>query len=130
EGLMFELVGETSRRARGGPASRPPKWLTRATQLLQDSFSERVSLAQIAAAVGVHPAHLAKSFHRFYNCTVGVYIRQQRIEFALKALATTDLPLSQIALAAGFSAQSHLTRLFKRQMAVSPAQSRALLRMP
>jgi AraC family transcriptional regulator len=130
EGLMFELIGETSRHARGGPTSPPPKWLTQARQLLHDSFSEPVTLAEIAAAVGVHPAHLAKSFHRFYNCTVGVYIRRQRIDFACKALATTDLPLSQIALAAGFSDQSHLTRLFKRQMAVSPAQYRAMLRLP
>jgi len=130
EGLMFELVGETSRRARSETPSRPPKWLSQARQLLQESFSNRLSLNEIAGAVGVHPAHLARSFHRFYHCTVGVYLRQQRIEFACKALATTDLPLSQIALAAGFSDQSHLTRLFKRHMALSPAQYRALLRMP
>lgn len=130
EGLMFELIGETSRFARDCPASQAPKWLKQARQLLNDSFSEPVTLAQIAASVGVHPAHLAKAFHRFYNCTVGVYIRQQRIDFACKALATTDLPLSQIALAAGFSDQSHLSRLFKRQMTVSPAQYRALLRLP
>jgi AraC family transcriptional regulator len=130
EGLMFELIGETSRRARDCPASQAPKWLKQARQLLNDSFSEPVTLAQIAGAVGVHPAHLSKAFHRFYNCTVGVYIRRQRIDFACKALATTDLPLSQIALAAGFSDQSHLSRLFKRQMTVSPAQYRALLRLP
>jgi AraC family transcriptional regulator len=129
EGLMFELIGETSRRQRPRTASPPPRWLNQARQLLHDNFSERVTLAEVAAAVGVHPAHLSKAFHRFFNCTVGVYLRQQRIEFACQALATTDLPLSQIALAAGFSDQSHLTRLFKRQMTVSPAQYRALLRV-
>jgi AraC family transcriptional regulator len=128
EGLMFELIGETSRHARFDAALRPPKWLKQARQLLHDSFAERLTLAEVAAAVDVHPAHLAKAFRRFYKSTVGLYVRRRRIEFACRALATTDLPLSQIALASGFSDQSHLTRLFKRELSVSPAQYRALLR--
>src|SRR5262249_53825410 len=74
EGRMFELIGEPSRCARGMPLCRPPKWLNQAKQLLDDSFSESMTLAEIASAVGVHPTHLAKAFRRFYNCTVGVYL--------------------------------------------------------
>jgi AraC family transcriptional regulator len=128
EGLMFELVGEASRCLRSASVCRPPGWLKQAKQLLHDRFAEQLTLAEIAQSVGVHPVHLAQVFPKYFNCTVGTYIRQRRIEYACQALADTDTSLSQIALAAGFFDQSHLTRMFKRQLGIPPAQYRELLR--
>jgi transcriptional regulator GlxA family with amidase domain len=39
-------------------------------------------------------------------------------------LRETQLPLSQIALATGFSDQSHLARHFRRQTGMSPSVAR------
>ncbi len=128
EGLMFEMLGETSRSAKSASALQPPRWLEQARQLLHDRFAEPLTLAEIAKTVGIHPVHLSQVFHKHYHCTVGLYIRQRRIEFACQMLANTNIPLSEIALAAGFSDQSHLTRTFKRYMGMPPSQYRELLR--
>jgi len=130
EGLMFEMLGETSRSAKSSALQQPPRWLEQARQLLHERFAEPITLAEIAKTVGVHPVHLSQVFHKYYNCTVGLYIRQRRIEFACQTLANSTMPLSEIALAAGFSDQSHLARMFKRHMGIPPSQYRELLRKP
>jgi len=130
EGLMLAIVGATSRRAKITSTAQPPRWLRQARQLLHDRFPETPTLNEIAHSVGVHHAYLAQMFHQHYHSTVGEYMRRLRIEFACRALVASDMPLSQIALAAGFSDQSHLTRVFKRHWGVTPAQYRELRPRP
>jgi AraC family transcriptional regulator len=128
EGLILAIIGEASRRVAMPVSAHPPRWLAQAKALLHDRFAEPLTLADIAQNVGVHPVHLAQVFHRYYNCTVGAYVRQLRLEFARQELARSDTPLCQIALSAGFSDQSHFTRTFKRYMGVPPAQYRKTAR--
>jgi AraC family transcriptional regulator len=96
--------------------------------LLRARFSEPLSLATVAHEVGMHPAHLAREFGRWYHCTVGEYLRTLRIEFAQQALAASDAPLGVIALQAGFCHQSHFNRTFIRLIGMTPGAYRALTR--
>ena len=125
EGLMLEMLAEASRRQVKLLDRTPPRWLAPAMELLREQFSEHLTLAHVAASVGVHPIHLARGFRRFCRCTVGEYIRQLRIEHACHELCASDASLAAIASAAGFSDQSHFSRTFKRLMAMTPAQYRA-----
>ena len=127
EGLMLEMIGEASRRDPADTGGRRPRWLRQARDLLSERFAERLTLADVAKAVGVHPVHLAQTFHKSYRCTVGDYVRQLRIEYACHELATSQLPIVTIALAAGFCDQSHFTRTFKRCVGVAPSHYRESL---
>jgi transcriptional regulator GlxA family with amidase domain len=49
---------------------------------------------------------------------------RRRIERAQEMLARSNLPLSEIALATGFSDQSHLARLFRQLVGTTPGQFR------
>jgi AraC family transcriptional regulator len=126
EGLTLAMVGEASRRATKPSTTQPPRWLSQVKELLHDRFAKPLSLSDIAEVVGVHPVHLSQAFHKYYNCTIGGYIRRRRLEFACQKLATSNMPLCQIAVAAGFSDQSHFTRTFKRYMGMPPGQYRDL----
>jgi len=127
EGLTLELLAEISRAEfRAGIA--PPAWLKHAEDMLRASFSSPPSLWELASALGVHPVHLAREFRRHFQCTVGGYIRRLRIDFVRRALLETDAPLTEIALDAGFSDQSHLTRAFREATGVPPAQFRKFCR--
>ncbi len=128
EGLMLEIVGEASRTLARSGVSNTPRWLKQAHELLQARFAERLTLDEVARIVQVHPVHLARVFHRHYQCTVGDYIRGLRIGFACHQLQTTDAPLVDIALAAGFCDQSHFTRTFRRQMGLVPSRFREAVR--
>lgn len=127
EGLMLELIGEASRESlRSSRAD--PRWLEQTRDILHQQFRHSLTLSKIAKSVGVHHTHLAREFRRRYRCTVGEYVRRLRVEFAGRKLSTSDTPLSEIALAAGFADQSHFSRTFKIQTGLSPARYRAAFR--
>jgi AraC family transcriptional regulator len=105
-------------------AMRAPQWLKRAREIVETRFLEPLSLAEIAAAVGVHLVHLSREFHRYNRCTVGELIRRRRVEHASSLLAYSDMSLAEIALACGFSDQSHFSMMFKRHMGITPSRFR------
>lgn len=105
-----------------------PRWLARAQELLHARFRERIQLTDVATAVGVQPSHLAHAFRRHFRTTVGAYVRALRLDWAVEQLARTDDPLASIALAAGYSDQSHFTRECRRVRGVSPGEYRRVQR--
>jgi AraC family transcriptional regulator len=124
EGLMLEALSEFARMSER-PAVDAPAWLRRARNLMQDRFSDNLALDEIAAAVGVHPAHLARTFRRCYGVTAGEYQRRLRIEYASRQLSETETSILEIALAAGFADQAHFSRTFKNHIGLTPARFRA-----
>ncbi len=128
EGLMFEIMGEATRRCSAARDKCAPPWLEQARDFLHSEFAKPLRLADIAQTVGVHPVHLAQAFHKSYSCTVGDYVRRLRIEYACHELASSELPIVDIALAAGFCDQSHFTRTFKRLTGLVPSQYRDAIR--
>jgi AraC family transcriptional regulator len=74
--------------------------------------------------------HLAVEFRRFYGSAPAEYIRRLRVEFACRALSGSTAPLIEIALAAGFSSQSHFSNTFKRLIGMTPTAYRAAFRAP
>jgi AraC family transcriptional regulator len=125
EGLALELLVAASRYPVSIAEHRVPAWLRRVTDILQDRFAETFSLADLAATVEVCPDHLARVFRRYQGCTVGEYVRRLRVDFARRRLASSDARLVEIALAAGFSDQSHLTKTFKQHTGMTPGEFRA-----
>lgn len=130
EGLSLELLAETARGAACAGARKSPRWLERAREMLHERLPEAPALSEIAAEVGVHPAHLAHEFRRFYGTTAGEYLRRIRVERAARVVAETELPLSEVAAAAGFYDQSHFSNAFKRATGATPAEYRAAFRPP
>lgn len=123
EGLVLELLAESVRSA-AGATRRAPRWLLRARDLIQARFLEVPSLAEIARECGVHPVHLSREFRRYFDSTVGEYMRKLRIEHASHLLAATPTPLAEIANVCGFADQSHFSSTFKRVVGLTPARFR------
>lgn len=125
EGLSLELVAAASRastEARERP--RAPAWLNTVDEFLVESFFRPLRIAEVAAVVHVHPAHLARVFRRHHGETIGHRVRRLRLEWAIGQLVEGDRPLREIAAMAGFAHQSHFTRAFKEYTGWPPAQYR------
>lgn len=127
EGLTLEILAAVSRSSGARLERNPPRWLTSAKELLHDRFAERLVLDDIAAAVSIHPVHLCRAFRSQYGCTIGDYVRNLRVEFAAHRLSTSQHSLVEIALAAGFSDQSHFTKAFRRCTGTTPGAFRRQL---
>jgi len=124
ESIALGVLAEASRRAAREERESAPAWLVRARAFVDRHFAERVLLATVAAMVGVHPVHLARSFRRTYHTTFSGYVRELRVEYARVQLVSTGAALGDIALASGFCDQSHFCRTFKRATGLSPAEYR------
>src|SRR5579862_2589909 len=86
EGLTFELMAQTSRLPMARRDAQPPRWLVNAMELLQARYAESLKFTEIAAAVGIHPVHLAAEFRRHFGCTMGTSLRSIRLSAAKRAL--------------------------------------------
>ncbi len=125
EGLVLEILAESARSTNGGSRTAP-KWLIRAKDMIQAKFLDVPSLTDIANASGVHPVHLSREFRRYFDCTVGEYMRKLRVEHASNLLASTNTPLAEIANVCGFADQSHFSSTFKRTVGLTPARYREM----
>jgi len=128
EGLVLEMLAEAARSRIGIGERSFPGWLKEAKDFLHDNFAESFVIEDVARIAGVHPAHLSRVFREKLGCTVGEYVRRLRAESACRLILTTDMPLSEIASSAGFSDQSHLSRVFKNLYNLTPSEYRKICR--
>jgi AraC family transcriptional regulator len=97
------------------------KWrLRRATEYMAANLSEPISLADIAAAVGLSRMHFAAQFRVATGLRPHEFLLRRRIEQAQKLLLTTRTPLVEIALDVGFKTQAHFTTVFARLVGETP----------
>jgi AraC family transcriptional regulator len=129
EGLGLELVATVSRRSAAVRRRRRPGWLDAAEDLLEESGCRQMRLSEVAAAVGVHPAHLARVFREHHGVSVGEYVRRLRLDRAAARLRTTDVGLAALAAEAGFADQSHFTRAFRGRTGLTPGRYREAVRV-
>jgi len=123
EGLVLELVCASVRGARRRRA-RVPDWIEEIREYVHDNYFANVSLSEAAAAVGHHPAYVASCFRRRFGHSIGEYVRRLRVEHVARRLTSTRDPLARIAAEAGFADQSHMQRIFKARLGVTPAAYR------
>jgi AraC-like DNA-binding protein len=101
------------------PLPERPDWLRSVIEGF--AWEEPVRLREAAAIAGLHETHFSRAFRRHVGMTANAYRARARIRLASKMLLTTTAPIARIALNAGFSDQSHLTRAFSRSLGLSPA---------
>jgi AraC family transcriptional regulator len=78
----------------------------------------------MGAEVGISPLYLARAFKSAMGQSPHQYVIARRVERAKELLRNTDMAVVDVALAVGFSSQSHLSHWFVRQVGVSPSSYR------
>jgi AraC family transcriptional regulator len=128
EGLILEVLVEAARAGRERPARPRPQWLRQAHDLIHESTGQPLTLSSIAREVGIHPAHLARTFRAHYRRSIGDYVRRLRIERAARELSDSGGSIAEIGLRAGFFDQSHFSRVFRGHTGMTPSAYRAAAR--
>lgn len=124
ESVSIELLIAASRQSSKTTERKPPQFLEKAKEFLNENYCAPPRLDELAKAAGVHPTHLARVFRQFERCTAGDYVRRIRIQQAQKKMISTNMPLVEIALETGFADQTHFTRSFKLVTGMTPTEFR------
>jgi len=118
ENLSAETISAPSR---GGLS---PAVTRRVCDYIEGHLDKKIRLDGLAALTGLSTDHFARAFHQSVGVPPHTYLLRRRLEQVEHMLKKTRAPLSEIALATGFSDQSHLARHFRRWAGVSPRQAR------
>lgn len=104
--------------ARGGLARWQAK---RACERLEADLGGKLSLQKIAAELDLSVSHFSRAFRISLGLPPHQWLLHQRVKIAKQLMSVRDLPLSEIAISAGFANQSHFTRVFSSIVGASPA---------
>lgn len=97
-----------------------PTHLKLVVDYINDYLDQELSLEELAAIVQLSAYHFCRSFKRSTGFTPHQYVIQQRVEQAKLLLRDGKIGIAEVALACGFTHQSHLNRHFKRLTSVTP----------
>nr|WP_238341919.1 helix-turn-helix domain-containing protein [Actinopolymorpha rutila] len=81
-------------------------------RFIAERFRDPLTVADVAAAVHVHPHHAMGVFRNVVGTTLGAYLTQCRVAEAQRLLLTTGAGMAEIAHAAGFGSQSRFYSCF------------------
>ena len=107
-----------------GPKGIPGWRMRRLIDFIEENLEGDLSLERMGREVEISPLYLARAFKTAIGQSPHQYVLGRRIERAKELLRNTDMPIVDVALAAGFSSQSHLSHWFLRHVGVSPASYR------
>jgi AraC family transcriptional regulator len=96
----------------------------RVERVVRARLGTDLSLDDLAGAVGLSKYHFSRRFKRRTGQSPYQFVIYERVRAARRRLRKTTQPLAQIALAVGFSSQSHLTRTFRRHVGTTPGRYR------
>lgn len=94
--------------------------LSRVCERMEARLEAGVTLDELAAEAHLSRFHFARAFREAMNMPPHRYLTVRRIERAKQLLIHTAMPLSEIALAAGFSSQSHFAARFRELAGETP----------
>lgn len=129
--LAAILIDELIQTVQNHPAVQPPQsvMLRNMQAYVEDHIDGRLSIEDLAVAAGCSDASVHRVFRRHALITPSRWISRLRAERAAVLLGTTTLAVHEIGRRVGLNDPFHFSRLFKRQMGVSPRNYRNRIRM-
>jgi len=130
--VVAEMQPPSLRLVEGTPADReamirgglPPRILRRVRDYIDAHIEQRINLETLANLANLSVCYFVRAFKQSVGVTPHDYLIRRRVERTKQLLCGTDLPLSEIALAAGFADQSHCARRFRQHVGMSPRDYR------
>jgi len=117
---VAQAYGGLQRNSKSARSGLAPWQAKRACEKLESDLGGKLSLEQIAAEFDLSVSHFSRAFRISTGLPPHQWLLHQRVKAAKQLMTVRDLPLSEIAMSAGFANQSHFTRVFSSLVGVSP----------
>jgi methylphosphotriester-DNA--protein-cysteine methyltransferase len=117
-------------RCRPEAAPGSPAWrgtstsVSRALKLIGEGALDGAKIEKLAARLGIGSRHLRRLFMQHAGTSPIAVAQTHRAQVAKRLIEQTDLPLTQVALAAGFSSVRRFNSAFRAMYGRAPSQLR------
>ncbi|MEW6642873.1 MAG: AraC family transcriptional regulator [Pseudomonadota bacterium] len=91
---------------------------------IEYNIFRNITLDDLAAICNCTPVQFARKFHAHYGMRPHAYVLKRKVERACQYLRRDRQVLKEIARVCGFSDQSHLNRVFRQHLNMTPAEYR------
>jgi AraC family transcriptional regulator len=116
---MLRTIQTEGTYLRGG---LPPCVVRQVCEYIDSNLDQRIKVGTLARLANLSVWYFLRAFKQSLGVSPHHYLARRRLERAKELLS--DMPLSQIALAAGFADQSHCARRFRQHVGMSPRDYR------
>jgi PAS domain S-box-containing protein len=105
-------------------AIQPYLELASVAEHLKEKFKERLEVAELAKIAGLSVRQFERKFRKTFQTTPRSYLIRMRVIKACELLSTTDIPITDVAMEAGFYDHSDFSRQFRKHMGQAPTNYR------
>src|SRR5690606_23922914 len=93
----------------------------RVIDYIEANLGQRVTLASAASVAGLGVSHFKLLFKRTMGVPLHKYVVEKRVTRAVELIKESTMPMSEIAVAAGFAHQSHMAKSIREWLGVTPS---------
>ena len=93
-------------------------------EYIKEHYQEVISLSKLAGTVGYTKNYLCRLFREDSDITINEYLNGVRIHHAIDLLLSTDMDISEISKASGYTNIYHFIKTFKKLTKMSPGSYR------
>ncbi len=121
---LLTLLMEESWHPENGETSGKKKEIIAVREYLNEHFSEKTSLDELAARFYINKFYLTKIFKETQGITISGYILEKRITRAKQLLRFSDRTIEEIGGMVGMPEPDYFSRTFKKVEGISPREYR------
>lgn len=98
------------------------------TSFINSEFMNPIDVSDVAKISGLHPSNATATFRKVLGQSIAQYLRQRRLNHALKLLADTDMAIIEVAYESGHGSLTRFYDAFQRQVGCTPKDYRRRFR--
>ncbi|MEF3305467.1 helix-turn-helix transcriptional regulator [Paenibacillus sp. GYB003] len=126
--LIYEQCRPEMKAARQ-PASDRQRYVQSMIDYIEETYMENIELERMAADLHMNRFHLMKVFREVTGMTVFDYLYKRRVNQAKILFYQSDRhSVTDVGYQVGFKHLSHFSRVFKKQVGMTPDQYRKMVR--
>ncbi len=126
--VLFNIMAIIRLPQETGSSSESEAIIDDTHKYIIENLDKTLSLDKISERAGFSPTHFARLFKKRYGTPVTEYIISRRIAGAQMLLATTQMPIKDIAHQTGFADQLYFSRIFRKKLHITPGDFRRFYR--
>lgn len=123
---LEDRLGECLDNMRINIEARSTKPIRLAKEYIEDHYSEKIMLEDIAAIVDLNPVYFSTLFKKETEMNFSTYLTQVRMEHAKKQLITTNDTVAAIGMSVGYEDQKYFSQVFRKVVGIKPVVYRKI----